>query len=342
MKKILSLAAIALAVSSLFLSCASNGAAKSDSAAAPAMPHPRSYEVDPIDSLNSLELTYNQYGPNYQAFVPDLWKLLKADKPQAGDTVTIKMKVTSNIDLPALTYFLIDNSPAANYWTNISEDKVILDMKAGVPVEVTETFTLTTSTLGGFQIIFAYDGKDHGQDAYAKVGKSAKLSFERLGKTTDTAAEVANATGVDPNAPKGPQTYNINLADIQKLIEMKQQNDGQIVTQYQNWIDLAAWFVDGLPQVGDTVTVTFKGTSDRDIPEEIYAHMYESSASVNWWSEIAGGVDLVAGGPVTANEPFTLTASFKITIAPVESMGITFYYKAGDDIKSSTWMYSRD
>ena len=318
MKKILSLAAVGLALCSLLVSCASTGAKKADGAAAPSIPHPRSYVVDVADSCESIDLAYNQYGPNYQAALPNLWKLLKADKPLAGDKVTVNMKITSDTDIPAITWYLIDNSPAASYWTVISGDYAVKDVKAGEPVTVVQEVELTESTKGGFQIILSYDGKDHGQDAYEKVGKASKVTFERITNTTDTVAEIASATGVDPNAPKGPQTYNVELEKLAAFCEIQTNhpwvNGTQDMSQISNY-QATPCINDAIPDMseplkaGTKLHVTWHAVSDKDIAN-LYMRPVDNSQEANWWKELQDNrsdEDCLFASDIKAGVPFNIT-----------------------------------
>ena len=170
-----------------FSYCGSVEGAKKTEAEGPAVPHPRSYVLDPADGAATLALPFNSYGPNYQGTI-DMWKYLKKDKPQAGDTMQLRGKVTSDIDIPCVVFYLTDTSPAANYWTNLCGDSYIFDMKAGVAYDINVDVVLDVSTKGGLVMTFAYDGNDHGQETYAKVGAPANFTFEKVADTTDTNA----------------------------------------------------------------------------------------------------------------------------------------------------------
>ena len=69
---------------------------------------------------------------------------------KAGDTVHVTGKLTFDMDIDHLYVNLVDNSPAANYWTRVTEQKdekdelSIDNIKAGVPVDVDITFTIKT------------------------------------------------------------------------------------------------------------------------------------------------------------------------------------------------------
>ena len=114
MKKLLNVAVVAMALCGLMLtSCGSTGGS-----GAPASVHPRSYTFDVIDGGgDTVNLVWNQYGPNYQA-TPFFSGLTKKDKPQAGDTVTFKMKAVSDVDLPLLLAYPCSTSPA---WTPLDD-----------------------------------------------------------------------------------------------------------------------------------------------------------------------------------------------------------------------------
>lgn len=353
MKKLLKFAAGLLAASALLVSCASTESAKKGSTAAgTGIPHPRSYEIDPADLNAPVSMDYNQYGPNYQG-VADFYKpFLKADKPQAGDTVKIKMKVTADIEIPGLAYFIIDNSPAASYWTVISEDNYIENIKPGEYVEVEKEVVLTAGSKGGFQLVFAYDGADHGQDQFAKAGAPSKLSFEKFGNTTNTIAEAEAyaATNGEVIAPKGPQTYNIAIEKVAAFFQLETNHpwvdgvqDMSQISNYQGVAHFATEFGEDLPKAGDTIHATWHATSDVDI-KKLHIRVIENSAAVNWWGELSegGGTGYVLIEDVKANEPFNASVDIPLIQDAQEEISFCIWADVGDVEQPATIIMARD
>lgn len=304
MKKLLSFAAVSLALCGLFVSCASSGAgkaAKADKAAAPSIPHPRAYVVDLADSTEgrTVALNYNEYGPNYQSS-PNLkfTKFIKADKPQAGDTVTIHWSFTSDKDLPVILLGLVDGSPKANYWTNLLDPSVFVlaeDVKAGEVVSGSKEVVLSANVLGDFQAYIQYDSVDSVAMGYPKVSAPAVLSFVDVEgvDTTDAAAELASLGAVQ-EAPKGPQTYNVAIEKYAAFCEIKTDHpwidgkqDMSIISGYAapvSIVDAIPNFDDPLP-AGTKLHVTWHATSDIDIPF-LTVRAVDNSPECDWWKEL--------------------------------------------------------
>ncbi|MCR4741894.1 MAG: hypothetical protein K5866_03365 [Treponema sp.] len=353
MKKMLKFAAGLLVAGALLVSCASTGSSsKASTAAGTGIPHPRSYEIDPADVTATLDMAYNQYGPNYQGVVDFYKPFLKADKPQAGDTVKIKMKITADLEIPGLAYYIIDNSPAANYWTVLSGDNYIENLKPGEYVEIEQDVVLTESVKGGFQIVFGYDGADHGQDQFAKAGAASKFSFEKIGETTNTIAEAeayAAANGV-AEAPKGPQTYNIAIEKVAAFFQLETNHpwvdgvqDMSQISNYQGIAHFTTEFGEDLPKAGDTIHATWHATSDVDI-KNLHIRVIENSAAVNWWAEIseAGGTGYVLIEDVKANEAFDVSIDIPLVQDAQEDISFCIWADVGDVAQPATIIMARD
>jgi len=324
MKKILSFAAVSIALCSLFVSCASSGAKKSGGALVPTIPHPRSYVVDLADSTEgtTVELAFNQYGPNYQS-TPNLkfTKFIKADKPQAGDTVVINYKFTCDIDLPVLLLGLVDGSAKANYWTNLLNPSVFViaeDVKAGEVIEGSKEVVLSANVLGDFQVYIQYDSDDSSKMGYPKISKAAKLTFEDVEgvDTTDVEAELA-ASGVAVEGPKGPQTYDVAIEKYAAFCEIKTDHpwiDGkQDMSQICGYaaavsiVNAIPNFDDPLP-AGTKLHVTWHGVSDIDIPS-LRIRAVDNSPECSWWKELQeerSNEATTVATDIKAGVPFTL------------------------------------
>lgn len=328
MKKILSLSAIAVALLGLvFTGCASGSKASDEG---PKIPHPRSYVLDPADKGAELAMPFNSYGPNYQGTV-DMWSWLKKDKPQAGDTVQIRGRLTSDTDIPNVVVYLTDTSPAANYWTNLCGDNYLFDVKAGVPVDINFDVVLDTSTKGGLVITFAYDGSDHGQEGFDKVGKAAKFTFEKVADTTDTAAE----SGVV--APTGPVSTEVDLGKYAAFLQIETNHpwvngvqDMSVIANYQAVPEVTAAFGDFLPKDGDKIIVKWRATADVDIAQ-IKVRAVDNSSAAGWWKELESTSEgTVMVKDVKAGEPFEAYAELNISADAVAQVALCIWYDIGE------------
>lgn len=319
MKKLFSLGtAIAIGCTLLLASCAS---AKS----APVSVHPRDYTFDMIDgtSNGSLDIVYNQYGPNYQGKL-DYSTRTKKDLPQAGDTVYIKGIFTSDIDLPVLFGCLVDPSQAANYWTQLEEYATIAEnVVAGEPVEIDLEYVLTAAPIQDFTFMLQYDTSDQ---AAEKIGKPAKLTFERVCESTDTRNEV-------PSAPHEAEK-NIYINDFAALVEFKPnhpwENGVEITSVLENYRAnpniTSAWNGD-LPVAGDVINVTWKGVADADI-EALYIYVVDQSEQAAWWKELSGPAILFAEN-IKNGEPFEASATLPLTADPISQVNLIIQYDVG-------------
>ena len=335
MKKLLGISTVLLALGVMLTGCASSGA-KGD--AAPSIPHPRTYVVDPADSKTEVEVPFNSYGPNYQQTI-DMWSFLKKDKPQAGDTVQIRGRLTSDLDIPNIVVYLTDNSAAANYWTNLCDDNVLLDVKAGEPVDINFDVVLHTSAKGALVVTFAYDGADHGQESVAKVGKPAHFTFEKVADTTDTAAEV-------PTAPHKSEV-TVNLGKYAAFLEIATNHpwingaqDMSVISNYQATPEVTNAFGEDLPKAGDKITMTWKATADTNI-SKVYARPIDNSAAANWWKELIDPIwgegddtaamdeQMLIAENIVAGEAFEVSKTFTLSQDAVAQVAFCIWYDCG-------------
>lgn len=353
MKKLVKVAAMILSLGSLLVSCASNSSAKKSEGTTPAVPHPRTYVVDLADSTEGkkVALAFNQYGPNYQS-TPNLsfTSFIKADKPQAGDTVILNYKFTSDIDLPVILLGLVDGSAKANYWLNLLDPSVFVlaeDVKAGQVIEGSKEVVLTKSVLGDFQAYIQYDSSDSKDMGYPTVGTAANLTFEDVEgvDTTDVAKESPELLAA---APTGPRTFDINLADAFKMIEISQNSSEGTIWNYQYIGSITDLFdYDHLPAAGDTIHLYFKGTSDYTIEKPVLMTIVENTAAVGWWKDLVGTDEskfqtFAEAGTIVAGEPFTGDATFVLSESATEGLSIQMYYDVYDGAKGCLWIYSKE
>lgn len=139
---------------------------------------PKTYVIDLGDSnIKTIEVKKNPYGDNYQNVAPAVFtNFFKNSMPVPGDTIEVHYKFTSDVDIPGLTLAVIDNSPKANYWLEISSQyQTISDITAGEVVEGVFVYKVNAKPLVDVTVQFLYndkiDSKLKLQKAGVKTGK---------------------------------------------------------------------------------------------------------------------------------------------------------------------------
>ncbi len=121
----------------------------------------KKYVIDLADTTNGKEVAIgkNPYGDNFQNVNPPTFTKFFAGKlPQPGDIVEVHFKFTSNVDIPALTMAVIDNSAAAKYWLAISNQyETVLDIMAGVPFEGVLEFKVENKPISDITVQMMYN-----------------------------------------------------------------------------------------------------------------------------------------------------------------------------------------
>lgn len=341
MKKLLNVAAVALALCGLMLtSCGSTGG-KSDAAST----HPRSYTFDVIDGGSDvLNLVFNTYGPNYQC-TPFFTSLVKKDKPQAGDTVTFKMKATSDVDLPLLLAYPCSTSPN---WTGLddgNEDARVFakDVKAGETFEAEITWVLSAKMGADFALCMQYDNESQ----EVKTGGPCKLTLERICESTDTTKEV----------PETPHVTEVtcDLGKYSAFTEVKTNHpwingaqDMSIISNYECTPEVTRAWGDDLPKAGDTCHVVYKAVSDIDIAV-VYIRPVDCSAAANWWKELGvepgEGEDwnkYVFASDIKAGEPFEVNYDFQFGADAIAQVNFCIWYDIGDAEGPAIWKIVKD
>lgn len=318
MKKLISALALVSVLALAFTGCASKSGKAAD---APVSVHPRTYHIDLADGAEGpvVDIVYNQYGPNYQG-TREFGNWVKTDKPKAGDTVIVHYKGVSDIDLPVLALGLVDTSAAASYWTNLLDPSIVFlatDVKAGVPFEGTLEFVLATDVKSKFGVYLQYDSTD--TTDFPIVGKAAKITFEKVGETTDTSLEVPDTT------PKGPQTFNIAIDKVAAFCEIGTNHpwidgvqDMSVISNYETTVSIQTVLPDEYAlKAGDTLNITWEATPDRDI-EKIFIRPVDKSPEVGWWKELVNSPSDANAWLLAENlkggEKFSLSKTIKIEI----------------------------
>jgi len=341
MKKITLMAGIA-AVAMLLASCASSGAAKS--ASAPAPEHPMTYVLDLADTGSEIVFSdntqYGEKGRSTRQAIPNWTNLVKSNKIQAGDTVIVRGIITSPVDIDCVMIGIVDDSPAANYWTNLHEEiegGYSLDgITAGVPYEINMEFPIVNDMKANCKLQLAYGEQNGGCTTF----------------TVERACESDIGMTPPPEAPKRTDAKEFK-ADISRdlaFVEMKPeypwengvQNTLAPATHYQAVVDVTTVFGPDLPVAGDVLTFTWNTKPSIDI-KALKIRFVENTASVpGWWKEIdvTPGEGHVVHENLKAYEKAEISASLVIGQSPIEGISfcITYDMDAGDS--GCTLMYA--
>ena len=134
---------------------------------------PKTLVIDLGDSnVKTIEITKNPYGTNYQNVAPAVFtNYFKNSMPAPGDTIELHYKFTSDVDIPGLTVAVIDNSPKANYWLEISGDyQTISGIKAGEVVEGVFVYKVKAKPVVEVTVQFLYDDQIDSKLTLQKAG----------------------------------------------------------------------------------------------------------------------------------------------------------------------------
>lgn len=323
MKKLLTASIIALSlIGALFTSCGSTGG----KSGAPASVHPRDYTFDLIDGGEVCNIVFNEYGPNYQAKI-DLSNYVKKDKPQPGDTVYVKARFVSNVDLPVLFGTLVDPSPAAGYWLQLcGEDFAIIaeNVTAGEPVDVEMTYTIEKAQKADFNFVLQYDTDK--QEA-PLIKKAAQLTFERVCESTDTRIGVPEAPHVDC------RTIDLNTACA--FCEMAKEHpwingveDKSVIENYKCRPEVTNLYGDDLPKAGDKIHIIWHAKADADISKMIF-YAIDNSEVCAWWMELADIETAPYVENIKAGEVFDVDLYIPIIKDAVKQVSIIIQYDPG-------------
>lgn len=345
MKKIMSIAAAAALALSL-VSCGSTGGSGKKAPAAGYV-HPMTYTLDIADGGESFSFSdnsqYGEKGISTRQVVVDLTPIVKPNKVQKGDTVVVKGKIVSDMDIDSLRIGPVDDSAAANYWTNLCNgpDTFITDVKAGVPVELDYTFPMDAGMKGNFKICFAYGEQN---------GGLAKCTTERVCES-DIGTPQGDFVVVENH--KEPKVYEFDLSKDMAYVTFEPNYpwvDGVQDTMadpvnYQAIISITHKFdMDtDWPIAGDTIKCYWKTRSNNDIAA-IHCRAVENTAAVGWWKEIdeVGGEGKIIAEDIKADEVSEITWEMKLVEAPLEGISLCIWNNLEESDGSSLLTYVRE
>lgn len=340
MKKSLVKVAISLAAAALtFVSCASTSNGKG---AASTSVHPRDYTIDMAESTTgtSIKVVKNPYDTNYQCdLAMDFTKFVRKDKPQAGDTIHLAYKFSTDNDISIARFSLID--PTVNYWLELAPDGAmeIENIVAGEIYEGEWDYELVENVSGEFKLYISYNNKDFVAAGYPVLEKDTIFTLYDVEdvETTDVTKELpASAVQV------GPKTIKVDMNSVAALCEMKTghvwvngKEDMSQIDNYQADISIMSLLEEPL-EPGDIIEVTWKGRADIDIPA-LRMFPVDHSKEVAWWKELVNdrsNENVTVATDIKAGEPFEVSKTFVIDIASVTTdVNLRVYYDYNPEIK---------
>ena len=345
MKKSFLFSVAAAIVVGLFAGCASTG---SNNAFVSSVEHPRTYVIDIADAKSGNVTKFScPNGSYYGGSGMDFSDFLKFDPPRVGDTFEVHYKGVSDIDLPGIELCISNHST----WNNlISQEQCAAsfhdDIKAGVPFEGVKTYVLdgtAPSAKAAISFDFYYDNCLMNEKGYAKVGKAATITWEKTDvETTNTALD----SGEVVTRPEGPIEFVVEVSDVAKLLQFDvgDTENGNVVNfKTITTITDAPVFKYYLPKKGDTVTVSYNGTSDVDINTPITLTVVDNSEAAGWWKEICAGADewkTWSDDPIVAGQEFTVKQSFTVTSDAIGGVAIIAIYPA-EGATGALWKFIR-
>jgi len=344
MKKLLTIAAAAVLGFGL-VSCGSTGGAKAPAAG---YAHPMTYIIDLADAGDVISFSdntqYGEKGKSTRQVVVNLTDVVKPNKPQAGDTVIVKGKVTPAMDIDSMRIGLVDDSAAANYWTNLTtgDDVFLTDLKAGETLEIDQEFPVDIGMKAAFKVCFAYGEQN---------GGCTTMAVERVCES-DIGTPSGDYVAVENH--KEPKVYEFDLSKDLAYVTLAPEYPWENGVQntmadpqcFQAIVSIANKFnLDtDWPIAGDTIKVYWKTRSNNDIAA-LRCRVVENTAAVEgWWKEIdvEPGVGRVIGENIKADEVTELSFEVKVGIAPIDGLSLVIWNNLEDSDGSSLLTYVRE
>ena len=157
--------------------------------------------------------------------------------------------------------------------------------------------------------------------------------------------------GAAPAGLPHPRSYSLDLADGSSVGTGTTGSSKLVFNQYgpnfQEEIDFTSFVKYNKPLAGDTIDVTLKGVSDKDI-NQLVINVVDTSAAYSYWGVLNANADSFFIEGITAGQPFEATFSmplekdmkgnFKIVLRSddaAEAIGIT-WEKVGETTDTST------
>ncbi len=350
MKKLLSFAAISIALGGLLVSCASTGSAGAKTTFQSSVEHPRTYVVDMAEIAKDGASKFAQNGSLFACQTQPVTDFWKYDWPQVGDTIEIHYKGTVDIDCPGVELCISNHSTWNNLISQDQCDLALIDgLKAGETFEGVATYTIDGTAPKGKSTVYFdlyYDNCLVAKKGYAKTGKAITIQWiDTDAETTNTANDAGTSVEIVKH-PDGAVNFDVNIADAMKMIQWSvgDADASGNVQNYKAFINVtdSPAFKDYLPKAGDTVTFHFKGTSDAAINAPIQVALVDQSEAAGWWLEVgADNWNCTWAESIPANEEFEITGSMTLGKSCIAGLTVFCIYNNTEGASGATWIYSR-
>ena len=144
-------------------------------------------------------------------------------------------------------------------------------------------------------------------------------------------------------------TYIINIADIAQRISFTKQTADNYDLNYQVIFPLSlAFWGRELPKAGDTVTVSFTGTSGKNIPAPVFAGLVGNGfgTQIEFWDNLVSFDNddenyVLFAQDIKAGELFTATATFRLYEDCQNNIALHLVYPLREDTVETVWEVAR-
>lgn len=118
------------------------------------------YQIDLADSNNGtvVKITKDPYASDYKSIPPvDVTSYFQGNMPQPGDEIEVYYNFTCDNDIDWMTVCIIDDSEAAKWWTEISNQYLgIQGIKKGQPVKGMLSFKVSKKPVQNITVKLIY------------------------------------------------------------------------------------------------------------------------------------------------------------------------------------------
>ena len=144
-------------------------------------------------------------------------------------------------------------------------------------------------------------------------------------------------------------SYLINLADIIQRITFSKLSADDYDLNYQAVVPLSLSFWGReLPKTGDTVVVSFTGTSGKSIPAPVYAGLLGNGfgTQMEFWDNLVSFDDdeenyVLFTKDIKAGQSFTATATFRLYEDCQNNIALHLVYPLKDNTEACVWEAGR-
>ncbi len=140
-------------------------------------------------------------------------------------------------------------------------------------------------------------------------------------------------------------TYIINIADIAQRISFSKLSSDNYDLNYQAVLPLSLSFWGReFPKAGDTVIVSFTGTSNKSVPAPVFAGLLGNGfgTQMEFWDNLVSFDDdeqnyVLFTQDIQAGQLFTATATFRVYEDCQNNIALHIVYPLRDDTSEAVW-----